>query len=223
MKRIRLILIEDNRLLREGISAMLKKASDINVIAAIDDSQFDYKEIGELRPDILLVDIGLVKFNSLDLIRKIKEIYLDLKIVVMDFISINEDIIKYIEAGVSGFLLKDATVEEFTKTIRLVISGEKVLPSKLTGSLFSQIMDFALDELGSTNIAQSIKMTNREIEIVGLVSMGYSNKEIAEKLAISLYTVKSHVHNILEKMALNTRVQIAINARNIIHPPSPKK
>jgi len=130
----------------------------------------------------------------------------------MDMVPIQEDMMRFVEAGVSGFILKDATVAEFTKTIRSVAGGEKVLPPILAGSLFSQIIDYGVKELGPSKLIQSVRMSKREREIVELIAEGLANKEIAYKLSLSVYTVKSHVHNILEKMALNTRVQIAIHA-----------
>jgi two-component system, NarL family, response regulator DegU len=212
MKRIRLILIEDNRLLREGINAMLKKEQDINVVAAFDDSENVSEKISELRPNIVLLDLGLANQNSLELVKSLKNEYVDIKVIAMDLVPIQEDIMQYVEAGVSGFILKDASVAEFTKTIRSVAGGEKVLPPTMTGSLFSQIMDYGVNELGPSKLIQSVRMTKREREIVELIAEGLANKEIAYKLNLSIYTVKSHVHNILEKMALNSRVQIAIHA-----------
>lgn len=212
MKKIRLIIIEDNRLLREGISALLKKEPDMYVAAAIDESNFDIKVVCDKKPDVLLIDLGLTEYNSLDLVTLITRDYPHIRIIIMDLLPIHEDILKFIEAGVSGFLVKDATIAEFTKTIRLVMKGEKVLPGKLTESLFSQIINIAEVHSGPEKIIDSVKMTSREKEIVDLISQGFSNKEIAFRLKISLFTVKSHVHNILEKMALNTRLKIAINA-----------
>ena len=212
MKRIRLILIEDNRLLREGINAMLKKEPDINVVAAFGDSDIIPDKISELKPNIVLLDLGLPKQDSLEIVKSLKDKYHDIKIIVMDLVPIQEDILRFVEAGVSGFILKDATIAEFTKTIRSVAGGEKVLPPILTGSLFSQIMDYGVKKLGPSKLIQSVRMTKREREIVELIAEGLANKEIAYKLNITVYTVKSHVHNILEKMALNTRVQIALQA-----------
>jgi len=214
LKRIRLILIEDNRLLREGIHAMLKKEHDINVVAAFDDSDFVLDKISELKPSIVLLDLGLANQNSLELVKSLKDENNDIKIIAMDLVPIQEDIMRYVEAGVSGFILKDASISEFTKTIRSVAGGEKVLPPAMAGSLFSQIMDYGISEMGPTKLIQSVRMTKREREIVELIAEGLANKEIASKLNLSIYTVKSHVHNILEKMALNTRVQIAIHARS---------
>lgn len=211
MKRIRLVLIEDNRLLREGINAMLKKEQDINVVASFGESDIAVDKIGELKPNVVLLDLGLPNQNSFELVKSMRNGH-DIKVIVMDLVPIQEDILRFVEAGVSGFILKDATVPEFTNTIRTVAGGEKVLPAILTGSLFSQIVDYGVKELGPTKLSQSVKMTSREREIVGLIAEGLANKEIAKTLNISIYTVKSHVHNILEKMALSTRVQIAIHA-----------
>lgn len=214
MKKIRIILIEDNRLLREGINAMLKKEPDISVVASFDDSDLVIDKIIDLKPNVVLLDLGLPNQDSFELVKSLKHDHKDVKVVVMDLVPIQEDIMRFVEAGVSGFILKDATVAEFTKTLRLVAAGEKVLPPTMAGSLFSQIVDFGVKELGPTVVVQSVKMTRREREIVELIAEGLANKAIAFKLNLSIYTVKSHVHNILEKMALNTRVQIAIHAHS---------
>jgi len=216
MKKIKLLLIEDNRLLREGINAMLKKEPDVNVVATFGDSDFVLGKISELKPNVVLLDLGLPNQNSLELVKSLKDEYHDIKVIVMDLIPIQEDILRFVKAGVSGFILKDATIAEFTKTIRSVAGGEKVLPSILTESLFSQIIDNGVKELGPSKVIQSVRMTKREREIVQLIAEGLANKEIAYKLNLSIYTVKSHVHNILEKMTLNTRVQIAIHSHTAI-------
>ncbi len=223
MKRIRLVLIEDNRLLRDGISAMLKKEPDINVVAAFDDHDFALEKISELKPNLVLLDLGLANQDSLELVKALSYEYQDVKVVVMDLVPIQDDIKRFVEAGVSGFILKDATIAEFTKTLRVVAGGEKVLPPILAGSLFSQIVDSAVNEMGPLKVIESVIMTKREGEIVELIAQGLANKEIAHKLNISIYTVKSHVHNILEKMSLNTRVQIAIHSRNTEVTSSEKK
>ena len=213
MNKIRLILIEDNRLLREGIIDLLKKEQDINVIASFDDMDLNLEEIHDLKPDVVLLDLGLPNQNSLDLVKSLITIYKNVHVIIMDLLPLQEDILQFIESGVAGFILKDATIDEFMQTIRTVANGVKVLPPTLTGSLFSQIMEYGVKEFGQTNLLQSVRMTKREKEIVSEIAEGLSNKEIAHKLNLSVYTVKSHVHNILEKMALNSRVQIALYAQ----------
>jgi two-component system, NarL family, response regulator DegU len=182
-------------------------------VALFGDTDFALDKISELKPDVVLLDLGLSNQNSLELVKTMKDEHPDVKVIVMDLVPIQEDILRFVEAGVSGFILKDTTVAELTKTIRSVNEGEKVLPSILAGSLFSQVMDYGVRELSPAKLIQSVRMTRREGEIVELIANGLANKEIAYKLNISIYTVKNHVHNILEKMALNTRVQIAIHTR----------
>ncbi len=212
MKQIGLVLIEDNRLLREGINAMLKKEPDINVLAVFDDGNIVADKIRKLKANVVLLDLGLANHDSLELVKSLKDGNQDLNVIAMDLVPIQEDILLFVEAGVSGFIVKDASIAEFTKTIRSVAGGEKVLPPTLAGSLFSQIMDYGISELGPSKVIESVRMTKREREIVELIAEGLTNKEIANRLNLSIHTVKSHVHNILEKMALNSRVQIAIHA-----------
>jgi DNA-binding NarL/FixJ family response regulator len=130
----------------------------------------------------------------------------------MDLIPLQADVFEFVEAGVSGFILKDASIVDFLKTIRSVNQGTKVLPPHLTGSLFSQIVEHAVNGSKPSEIEESIRMTKREKQVIELIANGDTNKEITQKLHLSTYTVKSHVHNILEKLALGTRVQIAKHA-----------
>src|SRR6185436_14496397 len=122
------------------------------------------------------------------------------------------DIIGLVRLGVSGFVLKDASIGELVSAIRSVAAGEKVLPTVLIASLFGQIVDDTHRKC-ATSLAD-VKMTNREREIVDLIAAGLSNKEIAKRLCIATDTVKSHVHNILEKLSLRSRVEIAVRARD---------
>jgi DNA-binding NarL/FixJ family response regulator len=116
-----------------------------------------------------------------------------------------------VKEGVSGFVLKDASIRDFVGSIRAVAAGQKVFPASLTDSLLSQIVEDA-SQKGLLNIAD-VKMTTREREIVDLIADGLSNKEIARKLSIATDTVKSHVHNILEKLSLRSRTEVAVRAR----------
>jgi DNA-binding NarL/FixJ family response regulator len=114
-----------------------------------------------------------------------------------------------VKEGVAGFILKDASLKDFLQTIRTVAKGIKVLPPPLTESLFSQIVEHALKSGSSKKIVASVRMTEREQDVINLIAQGRSNKEISAKLFIAVHTVKSHVHNILEKLALHTRLELA--------------
>jgi DNA-binding NarL/FixJ family response regulator len=209
MKKIRLLLIEDNRLLREGLTIMLKKQKDINVVDTVGNGENILAIMKKYKPEVLLLDLGLRSRSSLNLVKLVKNNFPSSKVIMMDLIPVQADVFKFVQAGVSGFILKDATVNDFLKTIRSVAKGLKVLPPNLTGSLFSQIVEHAINESNPSTIIDSVRMTKRERQVIELISEGHTNKEIAQNLHLSTYTVKSHVHNILEKLALNTRVQIA--------------
>ena len=212
LKKIKILLIEDNRLLRDGIAAMLKKQPDMNVVATVGNGENVLNTMERYKPDILLLDLGLRNQNSLQIVKSSKEHFPGTKIIVMDLIPLQADVFEFVQAGVSGFILKDVNITEFFKTIRSVYGGFQILPAHLTGSLFSQIVDHAVNGSKQSAIVESVRMTKREKQVIELISDGSTNKEIAQKLHLSTYTVKSHVHNILEKLALNTRVQIAKHA-----------
>jgi len=212
MKKIAILVIEDNRLLRDGIASILKKQSDMRVVATVGNGENILLMMDKLKPSIVLLDLGLRNQNSLQIVKLSKRHFQETKIIVMDLIPLQADVFEFVEAGVSGFILKDASITEFLKTIRSVYQGVRVLPAHLTGSLFSQIVEHAINGSKPSAIIESVRMTKREKQVIALIADGASNKEIAQKLHLSTYTVKSHVHNILEKLALNTRVQIAKHA-----------
>lgn len=207
MKKIRVLLIEDNRLLREGLTVMLKEQPDIKVVASSGNSDAMQKWRG-LKPHVVLLDVGLRSQSSLRLVKFVKRSTPDAKVIVMDLAPVEAELMEYVRVGVSGFVLKDATFDDFLRTIRSVAKGAKVLPPLLTGSLFSQIVDHATRK-GIGNPFKSVKMTSREREVIELISEGLSNKEIAQRLSCAIDTVKTHVHNILKKLALHTRLEIA--------------
>ena len=209
MTKIRLLLVEDNRLLREGLTAMLNEQPDLNVVAFFGNGkEAVLKATRELKPQIVLLDLGLKGQNSFRLVESVKKGYPEVNVIVMDLLPVQADMIEYVKAGVSGFILKDATFDDFVETIRSVAAGKSVLPPSLTGSLFSQIIEKAAGE-DTARLIESARMTIREREVISLIAEGLSNKEIAQRLNISTFTVKSHVHNILEKLALHTRLEVA--------------
>jgi DNA-binding NarL/FixJ family response regulator len=208
-KKIRLLLIEDNRLLREGLTAMLQKHPEMDVVGTIGNGDNIKQIMRKNKTEIIILDFGLRSRSSLFLVKLIKKIFPSVKIIIMDLVPLDTEIYEFIQAGVSGFILKDATVDDCLKTIHSVAKGFQVLPVNLTESLFSQIVEHAISGSNPSALKDSVRMTKREKQVIELISEGQSNKEIAQNLHLSTYTVKSHVHNILEKLALRTRVQIA--------------
>lgn len=209
--RISVLLIEDNRLVREGLAALLAGQADLRVVAAAETAQIGLDQIRETKPDVVLVDAALGNGDSHRLVRDIRKKNPEGRVIVMDLLPVQEDVIEFVRAGANGFIVKDATIDDFVKTIRAVSKGADVVPQSLTGTLLSHIADQAMNRKGAA-VLQAVRMTKRERQITDLIAEGMSNKEIAQRLNIAVYTVKSHVHNILEKLALHTRLQIAAHA-----------
>jgi two-component system NarL family response regulator len=189
--KIRVLLIEDNRLLREGITAMLNEQPDISAVSATGNGDA-LEKAKKFKPQVVLLDLGLRSQNSLRVAELIKKEYPRAEIVVMDLIPVQAEVVEFVKAGVAGFILKDATIDDFLHTIRSVAEGKKVVQSGKADRLM-----------------KAVKLTRREHEVVDLIARGMSNKEIATELNIAVHTVKSHVHNILDKLALHTRLELA--------------
>jgi two-component system nitrate/nitrite response regulator NarL len=208
MKTIRILLVEDNRFLREGIASMLNGEADMTVMPSSGSNGGNLLDVRKLGPHVVLLGLGLRNQNGVDIVASLTKGFPGIKVIGMGLIPSQLDIVEWVEAGASGFILKDATKEDFLGTIRAVAGGAKVLPTSLTGSLFSHVIEHSLKK-GKGELTSAVRMTKRERENISLIAEGLSNKEIAQRLNVSTYTVKSHVHHILEKLALHSRLQIA--------------
>jgi DNA-binding NarL/FixJ family response regulator len=208
-RTISVALIEDNRLVREGISALLNQQPDLKVV--VTGASGDPLLLKDVKPQVILLDLGLRNGDSLRVAEKVRKELPDSRIIVMDLLPAHEDIMDFVHAGVAGFIMKDATLEDLVNTIRLVAAGTHVLPPAVTGTLFSQIARDAVAK-GRPEVLKSVRMTPREREVINLIAEGMSNKEIAGRLHIATHTVKSHVRNVMEKLTLHTRLQIAAYA-----------
>jgi DNA-binding NarL/FixJ family response regulator len=210
---VSILLIEDNRLFRLGLSALLKKQKGLKLLASVEQPEHLPKLSPPEHPDVILLDLGLGGRGIVQVARGIRATYPESKLILMGLIPVQAEILGLVKEGVSGFILKDATVNEFVTSIRSVAAGQKVFPECLADSLFSRIVESAV-RTEAVDIAD-VRMTTREREIVNLIALGMSNKEIAQRLSVATDTVKSHVHNILEKLSLRSRVQVAVRARGL--------
>jgi DNA-binding NarL/FixJ family response regulator len=205
---IALVLIDDNRLLREGIVEMVRAQPGFKVLAASADAIEALEKVREAKPDIVLVDFGLEGHDSLSLTATVHAEVPQAKVIVMGLLPSQEDVAHYVRAGASGFVMKEASFEEFFDTIRAVARGAQVLPTQLTKSLFSQIaLNVAVKD--KAQLLDAVRLTSRERQVIDLLGEGLSNKESAGRLHIAVHTVKSHVHNVLEKLALHSRLEVA--------------
>lgn len=208
---ITVAIIEDNRLVREGMTDMLNEQSDVNVVLAV--TSLETARLKAASPRVVLLDIGLEDTDCLELAATMRAEMESCHVIVMDLLPVHEDLAEFVNAGVAGFILKDATFDDFIGTIRSVAAGARVLPPRMTGTLFSQIARSAVQRGRDTDL-EAVRMTPRERNVIELIAVGMSNKEIATRLNIATDTVKSHVRNVMDKLALHSRLQIAAYAHD---------
>ena len=156
---ITVAIIEDNRLVREGITDMLNELPDVKVVLAA--TSLETARLKEANPRVVLLDIGLQDTDCLRVAETVRKEMVDSHVIVMDLLPVHEEIAQFVNVGVAGFILKDATFEDFVGTIRSVAEGQRVLPPRMTGTLFSQIAVAAVQR-GRTAALEAVHMTQRE-------------------------------------------------------------
>jgi len=221
-KRIRVLVIDDNRLLREGLTALLDNQPDLKVVGAAGDTAEGLRQLQELTPQVVLLDAAVDNGDGHRYVSAIRQAAPAARVIVMDLLAAPEEVIDFAKAGANGFIMKDATLDDLIGTIRSVALGADVVPPSLSGTLLSHIARQTLARQ-TPEAAEWVRMTKREREVMNLIAEGLSNKEMAQRLGIATYTIKSHVHNILEKLALHSRLQIAAYTHkgNALNPPKP--
>ena len=211
-QRIRVLIIDDNRLMRQGLTALLKAQPDMQVVAATADLATALRHAPEVRPHVVLVDAGLGSCDGCRCVEQIRKSAPTARVIVMDLLAAPEEVVAYVKAGAKGFIMKDATVADFVATVRSVARGSDVIPPTLTGTLLSHIAQDAVVHQ-RPEAADAVRMTKREREVMQLITEGLDNKAIAQRLGVAGDTVKSHVRNILEKLTLHSRLAIAAHSR----------
>ena len=209
---ISIIVIDDNRLVREGLAGLIRDQPDFRILAASADADEAIRKVAEARPHIVLLDFGLEGADCMEVTVGIRQAAPESKVIIMGLSAVAENLAEFVTKGAAGFLMKDSSFEVFLNTIRRVAAGEQVLPTELTGSLFGQIANNAIRRNAPQALA-AVRITRREREVIDLISEGLSNKEISARMGIAIHTVKSHVHNVLEKLSLHSRLEVAAFTR----------
>ena len=217
-KRIRVLLIEDNRLLRDGLADLLDAQPDFKVVAAAEGPDAGLLRVQETKPHVILVDASLGNHSSHGFVQNVRSTAPEARVIVMNLLPAEEAVVEFVKAGATGFVAKRARIDDLVATVRSVAGGAEVVLPPLTGALFSYIAKRAAGR-SAPAVSDPVRMSKREQEVIDLIADGLSNKEIARRLHIATDTVKSHVHNILEKLALHNRLQIAAHAHSLrLHP-----
>ncbi len=210
---IRVLIADDQMMVREGFSVLLNAMPDIEVVGEAVNGREAVAKVRELAPDVVLMDIRMPELNGIEATREIVAADDAAKVLVLTTFDLDEYVYQALRAGASGFLLKDASARQLADGVRVVASGEALLAPSVTRRLiteFSKLSETPRAFAGAQ--AAYGDLTERETEVLVLIAQGLSNAEIAERLVVAESTIKTHVSRILVKLGLRDRTQAAVFA-----------
>jgi NarL family two-component system response regulator LiaR len=204
---IRVLVVDDHTVVRKGLCALLSSPRyNITVIGEAGDGAEAVRQARALRPDVILMDLLMPIKNGVEALQEIRMDDPDTKVLMLTSASDRSQVLSALKAGARGYILKDSAPDDLIQAIEAVYAGKLLLPSDLAQqALFTE----------PDQSPPPSELTEREIDVLRCVAQGLSNQEIADKLSISLYTVRSHVRNILSKLQLANRTQAALYARDM--------
>lgn len=209
--RAQVVLADDHELFREGLANLINAQSDLAVAGQAGDGLEALTLARDLRPDLIVMDIQMPVCNGLEATRLIRAAWPEARIVMLTIHDEDEKLFEAIRSGASGYLLKDTRSAEFLRGVRGALAGEAALPPRLAARLLAEFVRLANQPAAG---APEPDLTPRELQVLQLIAAGAADKEIAERLALSLHTVKTHVRSILSKLhAVNRREAARLAAR----------
>lgn len=205
--KIEIIIADDHMMIREGLKQLLELDGTMKVIAEANDGEECLNLLNKkIHPDILLLDINMPKKNGIEVLEYIKQNKIPVKVLILTVHNEVEYLLKAVDIGIDGYLLKDSSYDELKEAIDVVISGNTYIQSSLLPALNESMEDYALDK-------EKIEwLTKRELDVLRLISEGCSNKKISDELTISERTVKNHISHIFRKIDVEDRTQAAVFA-----------
>ncbi|CAK7287574.1 response regulator [Streptomyces sp. RM1] len=210
---IRVLVADDQMMVREGFSVLLNAMPDIEVVGEAVNGREAVERVQQLAPDVVLMDIRMPELNGIEATREIVAADATAKVLVLTTFDLDEYVYQALRAGASGFLLKDASARQLADGVRVVAAGEALLAPSVTKRLISEFsrLPEARAPLAVARTAYG-DLTERETEVLVLIAQGLSNAEIAERLVVAESTIKTHVSRILVKLGLRDRTQAAVFA-----------
>jgi len=207
--KTRILIADDHPLLREALCQVFSNQKDMEIVGQAGNGEEAIDLASQLKPDILVMDIMMPKFDGLEASRQIKKITPNIAILILTAYDDDNYVLGLLEAGATGYLMKSAKGQDLVEAVRAVRAGESVLHPKIIEKLLKQAM---VKPVGTTKYKMKDLLSDRETEMLKLLATGMSNKEIAEKLCLSLRTVKAHMSNIFTKMNVASRSEALVEA-----------
>ncbi len=206
MATIRVLVVDDHTVVRDGLSAMLEHQEDITVVGEAENGVAGVEQADRLVPDVVLMDLRMPELDGVGAMRRIREDHPEVNFLVLTTFDTDEYIYDAIEAGAKGFLLKDASREDLFKAVRAVARGESLIEPGIAARVLNR---FA--QLSRESAPQEL-LSERERQVLDLLAKGSANKEIAASLSLSESTIKTHVANIFQKLEVNDRTSAVTQA-----------
>lgn len=210
-KPIRIFIVDDNRLLREGLVSMMNEIPEFVVSGSAGTGSEALKKIKDSMADVAIIDIGLPDKDGIEVTQSLHRSCPDVKVIILGMPDLTEEIMACIEAGASGYMLKEASFDTLIETVRAAYRGESFCSPQMANSLFSRVAELVRKQ--GQDPHTDLQLTARELEIISKIALGMSNKEIATECFIEVQTVKNHIHNILDKLQLHNRLEAVNYAR----------
>ena len=212
---IRVLLVDDQALFREGLDTLLSVHKDIQVIGQASNGQAAVDLALKLRPDVILMDMQMPILNGVGATRRLKGSLPDCRIIVLTTFDDKETIFDALRAGAVGYLLKDVGSAQLAESIRRTARGESILDPSVAAKVVAEFSRVSSLVAAAHSEVLAEPLSEREIEVLRLVTTGMSNREIAQKLIISAGTAKTHIHNLCGKLGVHNRTEAAMRAREL--------
>lgn len=203
MEKIKIILVDDHQMFRDGVKSVLAEEENIEIIGEVGTAKDLYNLLKSNSPDLIITDISMPDISGIEIAKYVSENYPKIKILILSMHSNEEFITKALSVGANGYLPKDTSMSELLEAIRVIYKGDNYFNKNISDTILRSIINKSKQESHD-----KITLTNREKEVIKLVVEGLTNKEIADKLFISIRTVDSHKNNIMQKLNLKSSVEL---------------
>ena len=206
--KIKVLIVDDHQVVRQGLRTFLELQEDVLVVGEAGDGQSAVEMVRQLNPNIVLMDLVMPRLDGISATRQVKSLGSDVKVIALTSFTEDDKVFPAIQAGASSYLLKDVSPDDLVEAIRAVYRGE----ARLHPDIARKLMEQVAHQTPFPRESHVDDLTERELDVINLVAHGFNNQEIAKELVISEKTVKTHISNILSKLQLEDRTQLAIYA-----------